>query len=633
MQKVPFGRRLQYGFDSVMARGTPALIGLLAAITLSLVGIVAIFLYFSGAAVDDQGNPMGIMDILREGTNHAFNTGDVWNQGGPGLFIVAMVIVSLGGMFILSALIGILTTALDGRINELRKGRSVVLEKEHIIVLGWSPQIFPVLHELAIANANTRGSCVAILADKDKVEMEDEIDDKVPHRGRMKVVCRTGNPIDLVDLNIINPQASRSIIVLAPDNEDPDSEVIKSVLAITKNPKRRPEPYHIVAQIRDPRNMDAARMVGGSETQYIDVGDAVARLIAQTCRQVGLSTVYTDLLSFEGDEIYIKEEPPLVGRSFGEALSAYEKCTVLGLLRGERVLLNPPMDTRIHPSDQIIAIAEDDNKVTLSGEKGMDLDTGALRDIVTHEPVPERTLLLGWNWRATKIICELDHYVAPGSLLTVLCNVPAAQEEVNVHCERVRNQHIEVHMGDTTSRHRLEALKVQTYDHVIVLAYSDTLDPQRADARTLITLLHLRDIRDKSDKEFSIVSEMQDIRNKDLAQVARADDLIVSDRLISLMTAQICENRHLKDVFSDIFSAGGNEIYIKPASEYVRPGTTVDFYAIVESAKRVGEVALGYRLHDDSDNPDKNYGIVLNPHKKQPVTLGMQDKVIVLAES
>ena len=42
---------------------------------------------------------------------------------------------------------------------------------------------------------------------------------------------------------------------------------------------------------------------------------------------------------------------------------------------------------------------------------------------------------------------------------------------------------------------------------------------------------------------------------------------------------------------------------------------------------------MGYRLHADSDNPDKNYGIVLNPHKKEPVTLGMQDKVIVLAES
>ena len=41
----------------------------------------------------------------------------------------------------------------------------------------------------------------------------------------------------------------------------------------------------------------------------------------------------------------------------------------------------------------------------------------------------------------------------------------------------------------------LDALqRAETYDHVIVLCYSDTLDAQEADARTLITLLHLRDI-------------------------------------------------------------------------------------------------------------------------------------------
>lgn len=633
MQRISFGRRLQYGFDSVMARGTPALIGLLAAITLAMVGIVAIFLYLFGGATREDGTPMGIGELVQAGIRYAFNTGDIWAERGPAVFIISMILVSLGGMFILSTLIGILTTAIGGRIHELRKGRSIVLERGHIVVLGWSSQVYSVLHELAVANDDRKRACVAILADRDKVEMEDEIEDKVPGRGNLKVVCRTGNPIDLVDLNIVNPQASRSIIVLAPEEEDPDSEVIKSVLAITKNPKRRSEPYHIVAQIRDPRNMDVAKLVGGNETQYIDVGDAVARLIAQTCRQAGLSTVYSDLLSFEGDEIYVKEEPGLVGRSFGDALSAYEKSTVLGILRGEQVRLNPPMDTRINEGDKIIAISEDDNTIALSDVRGMDLDTGALRDIVIQESQPERTLILGWNWRATKIVRELDNYVPPGSLVTVMSNVQDVQSQIDEQCEQVKNQRIEVLHGDTTSRRKLNALNVESYNHVIVLAYIDTLDQQRADARTLITLLHLRDIREQTGKEFTIVSEMQDIRNKELAEVARADDLIVSDRLISLMTAQISENRHLKDVFADIFNAGGNEIYMKPASEYVRPGTTVDFYAVVEAGKRLGQVAIGYRLHADSGKTEKNYGIVLNPDKREPVKLGMQDKVIVLAES
>ena len=53
--------------------------------------------------------------------------------------------------------------------------------------------------------------------------------------------------------------------------------------------------------------------------------------------------------------------------------------------------------------------------------------------------------------------------------------------------------------GDTTDRATLDALEPQRFDHVIVLCYSDALDAQRADARTLVTLLHLRDIADRRD--------------------------------------------------------------------------------------------------------------------------------------
>ena len=53
-------------------------------------------------------------------------------------------------------------------------------------------------------------------------------------------------------------------------------------------------------------------------------GDLIARITVQTCRQSGLSVVYTELLDFGGDEIYFTEQPALVGKTFGEALLRYE---------------------------------------------------------------------------------------------------------------------------------------------------------------------------------------------------------------------------------------------------------------------------------------------------------------------
>src|SRR3712207_9403894 len=98
--------------------------------------------------------------------------------------------------------------------------------------------------------------------------------------------------------------------------------------------------------MREPENLGVARMVGGVEAELVPVDDLIARVTAQTCRQSGLSVVYTDLLDFGGDEIYFVREPRLAGKTFGQALTAYENSSLIGLrTKGGRIELNPPMDT------------------------------------------------------------------------------------------------------------------------------------------------------------------------------------------------------------------------------------------------------------------------------------------------
>ena len=63
-------------------------------------------------------------------------------------------------------------------------------------------------------------------------------------------------PIDLTDLEIASPHTAKSIIVLPPEDDDPDTYVIKTVLAHHQQPQPPAEPYHIVTQIRDTKNMD-----------------------------------------------------------------------------------------------------------------------------------------------------------------------------------------------------------------------------------------------------------------------------------------------------------------------------------------------------------------------------------------
>jgi hypothetical protein len=226
----------------------------------------------------------------------------------------------------------------------------------------------------------------------------------------------------------------------------------------------------------------------------------------------------------------------------------------------------------------------------------------------------------------------MDHYVEAGSLIVVV-----ADKDYSAQIDKLREsaQHMDIFFieSDTTDQAVLTSLEPATYDNIIVLSYSDDLPFQEADARTLITLLHLRSLVEAAGKDVPIVSEMLDLRNRDLAHVTRVDDFIVSANLISLMLAQVSENKHLNAIFEDLLDAEGQEIYLKPMADYVETGKPIDFYTVVESARRRGEVAIGRRIMAHAKDPRHQYGIRVNPKKGEQVVYAEDDRIIVLAES
>ena len=315
-------------------------------------------------------------------------------------------------------------------------------------------------------------------------------------------------------------------------------------------------------------------------------------------------------------------------------LHAFETSTVMGLRKSDgSLLMNPSMKTRVDPGDRIFALAEDDDKIQLSGLTDIPVDEKLIQKIgKATRPKPEKALILGWNRSGATIIRELDNYVAKGSQVAVFSDIYNLDKQIRLIAGRLANQKVTVQEGDIRDRALLERLGASDYDHVIVLAYSH-LEPQEADAITLVTLLHLRDIAERDDTPFSIVSEMLDLRNRELAEAAKVDDFIVSEHLISLMMSQLSENAELMGVFTDMFDPEGSEIYLKPVTDYVSTGQPVNFYTVVEAARRRGETAIGYRLMSESHASDKSYGVHTNPKKSEKVTYTPNDKVIVIAEN
>lgn len=631
-EKITLKDKLQYKIDNMFSRGSGVLIFWLAILSFLIVfsaAVLVVLLKISPAGEDvpkmSEAFWMSLMRTLDPGT--------MGGDQGWG-FRLMMLFVTLGGIFIISALISVISNGLQGRIEALSQGRSRVIENGHTVILGWNDQVFTIVEELCRANSNQANGCIVIMGDENKNLMEQQVRERVPGIGHTRIVCRTGSPMDVSSLAILSLASAKSIIILSPDNDDPDADVLKIVLAIKRAPVSPGTKYHIVAQLRNSINSTIAQVVGGDEVEWLLTEDIVAKVVAQTCHKSGLSLIYTDLMDFSGDEIYFFTHPDLEGKTFGEILNLFERNAVMGIQKlGQAPQLNPPMGTLIEDGDQIFLIAEDDDMIYLSGEPVDITDPAAIQNNNEVSENIETVLVLGWNRHAAKILRELDNYLGTKSSILVIANIELVKQDASWGDLKLENSEVLFRNGITTERQMLDALDLSKFNHIIILSYNDYLTKQVADSKTLITLLHLRDISARRPQcSYSIVSEILDIRNRNLAEGSSADDFIVSDKMISLLVSQVSENKAMNAVFADIFDAEGSEICLKPASLYIRPDHPVSFYSIVESARQKGHVALGYRLAANATNSEKSYGIVLNPIKSSVVQFTEADTIIVLAE-
>ncbi len=633
MEKITWSQKLHYEFDNLMAKGVVSQIGGLAIGTLAILVIASACLIFFQLIPVEGNTQLSFLDLIWITFLHALDPGTLAGDQGSIGFLSVMFVVTMGGIFVLSTLIGILSNALSTRLEELQKGRSFVAEQDHVLILGTSSKIFPIIQQLVIANENQGRSCITILTEDDPVFWLDEVKENVGQMGRTRIVVRAGSPLDLLDLELVHIDGAKSIIIPSPEIEDPDAYTFKIVLAILNNPKRRERPYHIVVELEEQKSVDLINMVGQDEVEMVQTNDIIARLIAQTCLQPGLSVVYNEIFDFEGDEIYFHDDSGFIGQPFGQVLLQYETACPIGVFTSENeVLLNPDVDRMINPGEQIIAVAEDDHDLR-RGRVPEDVVTEHLIQTKVHpKPEVDRTLILGWNHQIFQIIDELNQYVPPNSELFILADEPNGVQYLSTFIERVTNQEIVFQQGDTTDRKTLNSINIPRFDQVIVLCYSDALSTEKADTKTMITLLHLRNIIEKSDEHFTVVSEMLDIGNRELAAVTQANDFIVSDNLLSRIMAQLAENKRLGIVFEQLFSAEGTEIYLRLAGDYVTLGEPVNFYTVVASAIRRGEVAFGYRLAHLARDAKQRFGVVLNPVKSEPVIFVAEDRIIILAE-
>mmetsp|Transcript_17989 Transcript_17989/g.23847 ORF Transcript_17989/g.23847 Transcript_17989/m.23847 type:complete len:812 (+) Transcript_17989:61-2496(+) len=434
--------------------------------------------------------------------------------------------ITIGGMLVFALMIGIISDEISGRVDDLKEGKSRVIESNHTLMLGWSDKSLAIIEQIALANESEGGGYIVVLADMSKVEMEQQLNHAMDSNERplkllgTTVVFRSGNPIMEHELSKVGVSTARAIIALSPMGVEPDeadSTMVRQVLALNSCELSA----HIVVEMQDIDNKALITMVSPDNVEVVVAHDIIGRLMIQCAREPGLAHVIESLLGFDGDEFYFENWEKLTGCTFFEVTCRFDDAVPIGVKKASGYIdINPPNDYVIQENDRILCLAEDNDTYTANDGSFLSKCIVLSQKLKAAKmTIPrrgkEKLLFCGWRRDMADMIVQLDEYVAPGSELWLFNQVPAS-ERVELlkdkdNKDEVRCSHLAIKnvVGNPIVRRHLKILNavdnngealnevstVDQFDSILILSDEDASTCEDSDSRSIATLLIIQDVQ------------------------------------------------------------------------------------------------------------------------------------------
>jgi hypothetical protein len=452
-------------------------------------------------------------------------------------------------------------------------------------------------------------------------------------RERIKVILRSGTPSDHGELDRVAVDRADSVIVLATDSDD--SEVIKTMVLLTAREQWSGEPPVLTSEIAQSDNFELASIAAHNRVHVISSSRIICKVLVQTIRNPGLSDVYGELFSPYGNGIVTQFLPECVDRPLAETAYRLPAAIPLGIAWNQvrdgtvRNLagLNPEPDYEVAEDERLVLLTRSPTVSYLQPEKMPEsrlYQEGG--SVVPH--VPSRVLLIGWIDNLAGLLQELDAHALHGTEVTIIsCSSEKQGEQrpVNDKTDDFSNLNLDIHEGDPVATTTYEDLDIASFQSIVVLADESNKD-EDADTRSLRILLRLSDLRDRTGIGTHTVVEILDENNRALFSDLGVDDIVVSSEVVAAQLAQIARQDVLAPIYRELLSAGGVEISLRPAGDYVLLDTDCHFADLLYAGQQKMEITLGLLLARDGGR------LLLNPPRDVSWRLEQDDKVIVLAQ-
>jgi voltage-gated potassium channel Kch len=602
--------RLRYRFDNVLARGTTAALAWLGLVTLAAVLLSAVLLTLFGVTFTGSGDS-GLAEDTWQSLLRILDTGTMAGDVGWGRRILALMI-TLFGLLVAGTLIGIIAAGVEGRIDSMRRGRSMVIESGHLVILGGSTRIPVIIQQLVLANAQRGSNTIVVLSQTDPTELRRAVIDAVPDQLGTRVVYRYGDPTTRTDLAIARIGEARGVVVL-PASDGDDVSVTRTVLAIAAELEGLHE-LPVVVEVADATTAHRLVHACGPTMHPIATADALARTGAFALRQRGLGKVTNELTDFRGCDLHITARPELVGIRFDEIVGRFTNARPLGIARHDgRFELNPAGEATMAADDRLVVVADDLEGIELA-DGPTPLRKGAAVDIRTTQ-VDEHILVIGWNRLGPHLLSGWATAASTSSTVEVVFDPRLIQPD------DIAIPPLDVAVGLSPAPEVSSLTFDRTPTTIVVLGYT-SIDSDAADARTMLDVMYLQRRFSTSGRTPRLVVQLLDDDHIDLAALPGPDDLLISAALGSQFIAQLVEQPERRDVLLALYGGDDASIRMVRCDRLDLVGT-VTMADVVARAYGAGVLAIGWRCAADG-------AVVLNARSDTTVTISVDDELVVV---
>ena len=515
------------------------------------------------------------------------DTGNISSVDGSFGLVITFLMVTFIGVCGWGSLIAMINKALQDRINNLSKGNAFIMEKGHSIILGYGEEALTIIEEFLIAKIKN-----IVLLSEHNVDIIRKRISFIKGYRKSNIIIREGSTSRIENIKLLNIKKCSSISIINND----DTESLNILLALKKilNEERNvnDEKINICLLVH---NEDTIEIIKSMEDENFTVHilykyELLYKLISQSIIYTGLSSVYEDLFSNDGNDFKIESNHNFENDIFEDvALKYMNKGVILvGIIENDMEFLKVP-DRKyiIKKSDKLVGLYKNNDK--------NDIVTQNKNDKYYNNNIAHNILLISEEKNNNDVVREIKEYIENSNLESLSYDV--------------------IKMHKNKYQFLLEKIKNSNITKIVLIS-EDSI----TDAKSINILLIIRQIIKKENIQLSILSLLDSIQKRNLIYSDDVRDFIVSGKLIGMLMAQASIDYNILYLFYGLLSKNGKDIIISSYSKYFNENKTFkDVYFDLLDREII---IIGIKRYDD---------ILLNP--SQDFLLDSKDEIIIITTS